>query len=52
MRILNAYDSSFHYRTKTFKEHVYKSHRQVDIICYVSIVSFVASVMVVDKLKL
>jgi hypothetical protein len=29
MRILNAYDSSFHYGTKTFKDHVYKSHQQV-----------------------
>jgi hypothetical protein len=25
MRILNAYDSGFHYGTKTFKDHVYKS---------------------------
>jgi hypothetical protein len=29
MRILNAYDSGFHYGTKTFKDHVYKSHRIV-----------------------
>jgi hypothetical protein len=57
MRILNAYDSGFHYGTKTFKDikvisRWWISRNGRHIICYVSIVSFVVDVIAVDKLKL